>query len=217
MPLLPVIDIQVLAAEAFAALAHEDLILIGSIKILTLSIIATLATEGAESEELPNHIPPCYRDFADVFLKVKANILPPHREYDHVIDLEPESTIPCGPIYQLSEVELEAVCEFLDEYLVKGFIRPTKSPGGAPVVFAKKKDSLLQLCVDYWGLNKIMRKDRYPILRIDELLDRLNKVYIFTKLDLHSGYNLICLREGDEYKTAFCTRYGSFEFLVLHF
>ena len=85
------------------------------------------------------------------------------------------------------------------------------------MVFSKEKDRSHQICIDYRGLNKITRKYCYPILCIDELLDQLNKVYIFTKLNLRSGYNLIHLCEGGEYKMAFCTRYGSFKFMVLPF
>jgi hypothetical protein len=218
----PAMDIAIVSALEFAAFAYESPELVGSINLQPPSAQArSTATESVgddTSEDLiPDHIPSCYHDFADVFSKAKADILPPHRSYDHAIDLEPGASIPYGRIYRLSEVELKALKEFLDEYLAKGFIRPSISPGGAPVLFIKKKDGSLRLCVDYRGLNNITTKDRYPLPRIDELLDRLGKAYIYTKLDLRSGYNLIRLREGDEFKTAFRTRYGSYEFLVMHF
>ena len=114
-------------------------------------------------------------------------------------------------------MELGGLGDFIDEYTAKGFIRLWRSPVGAPILFAKKKDRSLHLCVDYWALNKVTKKDRYPLPRIDDLLDRLRSAYMFTKLDLRAGYNLVRIKEGDEWKTAFRTCYGSFEFLVMHF
>lgn len=218
----PPMDIAIVSAVEFAAFAYASPELVGSVNILSPAEVARSAAaqprgEDVASDVLPEHIPSCYHDFADVFSKAKADELPPRRSYDHAVELEPGSTVPYGRIYRLSEVELKALREFLDEYLAKGFIRPSKSPGGAPVLFIKKKDGSLRLCVDYRGLNNITKKDRYPLPRIDELLDRLCRAYIFTKLDLRSGYNLVRMREGDEYKTAFRTRYGSYEFLVMHF
>jgi hypothetical protein len=215
--------VSLIGAAAFLQLAYDSPILVGSMSAAkpreptSAASGTTGTTPDAAVEDDLSHIPACYHDFADVFSKAKANVLPPHRPYDHTIDLEPESTIPYGPIYRLSEIELAALRDFIEEYTAKGFIRPSKSPAGAPILFVKKKDGSLRLCVDYRSLNKITRKDRYPLPRIDELLDRLRSAYIFTKLDLRSGYNLVRMREGDEWKTAFRTRYGSYEFLVLHF
>src|SRR6202000_7138 len=124
---------------------------------------------------------------------------------------------PYGPIYKQSEAELKVIKNFIDKYLAKGFIRPSQSPAGSPIVFAKKKDGSLRLCVDYCVLNRIMKKNPYPLPRIDELLDHLSKAKIFSKIDLKSGYNLVRIADGDEWKTAFRTRYGSYEFLVMHF
>jgi hypothetical protein len=217
-------------ADVFAGLAHDSPILIGSVssersrESPAATAAASRPVDSSDSDSDSDsasdslaHIPDCYRDYADVFSKAKADVLPPHRPYDHAIELEPGSTIPFGPIYRLSEVELGALRDFIEEFTAKGFIRPSKSPAGAPILFVKKKDGSLRLCVDYRGLNKVTRKDRYPLPRIDELLDRLRSAYIFTKLDLRSGYNLVRMREGDEWKTAFRTRYGSYEFLVMHF
>ena len=218
------LDIAIIGAAAFLQLAHDSPILVGSMSAARPQKMSASAAgttdktdESVTGDDDLSHIPACYHDFADVFSKAKANVLPPHRPYDHTIDLDPESTIPYGPIYRLSEIELAALRNFIEEYTAKGFIRPSKSPAGAPILFVKKKDGSLRLCVDYRSLNKITRKDRYPLPRIDELLDRLRSAYIFTKLDLRSGYNLVRMREGDEWKTAFRTRYGSYEFLVLHF
>ena len=191
------IDIDIISAAAFTELAYNNPILVGSIKPYDSAAAATttvkIDADAVDDEPFPEHIPACYRDYADVFSKVKANELPPHRSYDHSIDLEPGTAIPHGPLYRLSEIELAALRDFIEEYTAKGFIRPSKSPAGAPILFVKKKDQSLRLCVDYRALNKISKKDRYPLPRIDDMLDRLRNAYVFTKLDLRNGYNLFAL------------------------
>ena len=122
-----------------------------------------------------------------------------------------------GPIYALSEKELETLREYLDENLKKGFIRPSDSPAGYSILFARKKDETLRLCVDYRKLNDITIKNRYPLPNIRELRDRLAGARYFTKLDLRGAYNLIRIKEGEEWKTAFRTRYGHYEYLVMPF
>ena len=102
------------------------------------------------------------------------------------------------------------------ENLGKKF-RPSRSPAGSPILFVKKKDGSLRLCVDYRGLNKITVKNRYPLPLIPNLLDQLRTATHFTKIDLRGAYNLVRIREGDEWKTAFRTRYGHFEYLVMPF
>src|ERR1700719_405650 len=117
----------------------------------------------------------------------------------------------------MSEVELKMLKDYLDNMLEKGFIRPSKSPAGAPVLFVKKKDGGLRLCVDYRGLNKITRKNRYPIPRIETLVDQLRLAKIYSKIDLCVGYNNVRIAEGDEWKTTFRISYGAFEYLVMPF
>ena len=163
------------------------------------------------------NIPQEYHEFADVFSKGRADSLPPHRPYDLKINLEDGATPPFGPIYSLSQSELTALREFIDEHLSIGFIRPTRSPCGAPVLFIKKKDGSLRLCVDFRGLNRITKKDRYPIPLTADLLDAPRKARIYTKIDLRHAYHLVRIAEGDEWKTAFRTRYGSFEWNVMPF
>ena len=116
-----------------------------------------------------------------------------------------------------SEQELKVLKDYIEESLQKGHIRPSSSPCGAPVLFVKKKDGSLRLCVDYRSLNAITIKDRYPLPLIDTLLDRLKNAKIFTALDLRGAYNLVRVKEGDEWKTAFRTRYGHYEYLVMPF
>ena len=101
--------------------------------------------------------------------------------------------------------------EFLDENLAAGFISSTRSPHRAPVLFVKRKDGGLQLCIDFHGLNKIMKKDRYPLPLITDLLDSPGKARIYTKIDLQYAYHLVCIAKGDEWKMAFQARYGSCE------
>ena len=186
---------------------------------LNLSATSVLGRATSVSGTPPDlsGVPPEYHEFADVFSKTKADILPEHRPYDLKITLEEGATPPLGPIYSLSKIELDTLRDYIEENLRSGFIRPLNSPCGAPVLFIKKKDGSLRLCVDYRGLNKITRKDRYPLPLVLDLLDALRKARIYTKIDLRHAYNLVRIAPGDEWKTAFRTRYGSFEWLVMPF
>ena len=162
-------------------------------------------------------IPSEYHNYADVFSKSKADTLPPHRPYDLRINLEEGTSPPLGPIYSLSPAELAALCEFIDEHLKSSFIHPTNSPYGALILFVKKKNGQLQLCVDFRGLNRITKKDCYPLPLIADLLDTPQKACVYTKIDLWHTYHLVCIAEGDKPKTAFRTHYGSYEWCVMPF
>jgi len=162
-------------------------------------------------------VPPEYRDYADVFSKAKASELPPHRDYDLKIDLEEGTSPPLGTLYSLSPVELSALRTFIDENLNTGFICPASSSHAAPVLFVKKKDGSLRLCVDFRGLNKITKKDHYPLPLISDLLDSPSRAKVYSKIDLRHAYHLVRIALGDEWKTAFRTRYGSYEWLVMPF
>jgi len=146
-----------------------------------------------------------------------AKKLAPHRDIDLAIDLQPGKEPPYGPIYPLSQTELTALREFLEENLAKGFIRESKSPAAAPILFVPKKDGGLRLCVDYRGLNAITIKNRYPLPLISEIMDRVAGAQFFSKIDLKDAYYRIRIKLGDEWKTAFRTRYGHYEFLVVPF
>ena len=143
--------------------------------------------------------------------------LPPHRAHDHAIDLLPDSTPPPRKLYRMSTSELAEVKRQLADYISKGWIRPSSSPFGAPILFVRKKTGELRMCVDYRELNKVTRKNRAPLPRVDEMFDMLYGSSVFSSFDLYSGYNQLRIREGDEHKTAFQTRYGLYEFLVLPF
>jgi hypothetical protein len=155
--------------------------------------------------------------FRDVFPDELPPGLPPSREVDHRIELVPGAVPPTRPTYRLSSRELLELRKQLDELLKAGFIQPSKSPFGAPILFVKKKDGTMRMCVDYRALNNVTIKNNYALPRIDELFDRLQGARYFTKLDLRSGYHQIRIAAGDAPKTAFRTRYGHFEFLVLPF
>jgi hypothetical protein len=157
------------------------------------------------------------KEFSDIFPKSLPDELPPKRKIDHAIDLMPGAEPPSRPIYRLTYKEMNELKNQLTELLKKGFIRPSVSPYGAPVLFVHKKDGTLRLCVDYRALNKITIKNRYPLPRVEDLTDRLTGAKYFTKIDLYSGYHQVRIREEDVPKTAFRTRYGHFEFLVLPF
>jgi len=162
-------------------------------------------------------IPPEYRDYSDMFNKAKASELPPHCDYDLKIDLEEGTSPPLGTLYSLSPVELSALQTFINENLNTGFIHPTASSHAALVLFVKKKDALLHLCVDFQGLNKITKKDCYPLPLISDLLDSPSHAKIYSKIDLRHTYHLVWIAPSDEWKTAFRMRYGSYEWLVMPF
>ena len=147
-----------------------------------LSNTSISAHSTSVSDEAPDlsHIPEEYHNYADVFSKVKADTLAPHRPYDLQIDLEEGASPPVGAVYSLSQSELVALREFIDEHVRIGFIHPSNSSHGAPVLFVRKKDGSLRLCVDFCGLNKISKKDRYPLLFISNLLSTVGKARLYT-------------------------------------
>src|SRR5882672_11093384 len=170
------------------------------------------------TSEIPvdmSSVPKDYHYFADVFSKSKVGKLSDHQPYDLKITLDKGTAPPYGLIYSLSQEELAALHKFIDENLATGFICPSRSFHGAPVLFIRKKDGSLRLCVDFRGLNRISKKDRYPLPLISNLLDAPQKARIYTKIDLRHAYHLVRVTHGDEWKTAFRTRYGSFEWLVM--
>jgi hypothetical protein len=162
-------------------------------------------------------LPPEFQDFLDLCSADKAKTLPSRKETDHAIDLQPGTSPPYGPIYPLSRVELKELWDYLEVNLKANRIRPSKSPAGAPILFVPKKDGGLRLCVDYRGLNRISVKNRYPLPLVSEILDRLARAKYFSKVDVQDAYYRIRIKEGDEWKTAFRTRYGHFEYTVMPF
>lgn len=173
--------------------------------------------------EIERVLPAQYRRFVDLFDPEKADELPPHRPgIDHRIQLEKdengkEKEVPWGALYNMSRDELLLLRKNLTELLDKNFIRLSKSPAGAPVLFARKPGGGLRFCVDYRGLNAITKKDRYPIPLIRETMTAMSKAKWLTKLDVSAAFHKIRVQKGDEWKTAFRTRYGLYEWLVTPF
>ncbi|GJX89491.1 putative reverse transcriptase domain-containing protein [Tanacetum coccineum] len=141
----------------------------------------------------------------------------PTRQVEFRIDLVPGATPVARAPYRLAPSEMKELAEQLQELTDKGFIRPSSSPWGAPVLFVKKKDGSFRMCIDYRELNKLTVKNRYPLPRIDDLFDQLQGSSIYSKIDLRSGYHQLRVREEDIPKTAFRTRYGHYEFQVMSF
>ncbi|KAK8934918.1 hypothetical protein KSP39_PZI014856 [Platanthera zijinensis] len=155
-------------------------------------------------------------EFADVFPKDLPG-LPPQREIDFSIELVPGAKPVARSPYRVAPKEMAELKVQLQELLEQGYIRPSMSPWSAHVLFVKKKDGSLRLCIDYRELNKLTEKNKYPIPRIDDLFDQLAGSTVYSKLDLKSGYYQLRIREGDIPKTAFGTRYGHYEFTVMPF
>ncbi len=169
-----------------------------------------------EAADLSN-VPAEYRDLREVFSKSRAASLPPHRLYDCAIDLLPGKSPPKGKLYSLSVPEREAMEKYISDSLASKFIRPSSSPAGAGFFFVGKKDRSLRPCIDYRGLNNITVKNTYPLPLMSSAFERLQGASIFTKLDLRNAYHLVRIRKGDEWKTAFNTPRGHFEYLVMPF
>ncbi|KAL0537392.1 hypothetical protein IC582_026370 [Cucumis melo] len=195
--------------QVISAIRASKLLSQGTWGILA-SVVDTREVDVSLSSE------PVVRDYPDVFPEELPG-LPPHREVEFAIELEP-GTVPISRApYRMAPAELKELKVQLQELLDKGFIRPSVSPWGAPVLFVKKKDGSMRLCIDYRELNKVTVKNRYPLPRIDDLFDQLQGATVFSKIDLRSGYHQLRIKDEDVPKTAFRSRYGHYEFIVMSF
>jgi transposase InsO family protein len=158
-----------------------------------------------------------YREFGDLFKAFAEGVLPEHGPFDHEINTMEGTEPTFKPIYQLSEKESQTLKEYIDENLKKGYIRPSKSSAGYPIIFVPKKDGSLRLCVDYRHLNSITIKDRHPLPLINEIQDRLCGAHWFSKYDITNAYHRIRIKPGHEWKTAFRTKFGHYEYVVMPF
>src|SRR6266446_8014160 len=205
------IDIRMVSAITMTKLCKDLGTSTFVISMTDLNLSQVTATKILDS------IPAEYHEFRDVFSGEKAGTLALHRPYDLQINVE-EGTKPIhGPIYSLSPPELMALQEFLEEHTRNGFISPSKSPWGSPILFVKKKDGSLCLCMDFHALNRVTEKDCYPLPLISDLLMSPAPARIYSKIDLKHAYHLVCIAEGDEPKTAFHTHYGSYKWQVMPF
>ena len=157
-------------------------------------------------------IPQYYEDYHKLFLTAMAGKLAERGTLDHARDLKPGAEPPWGPIYPMSAYQLDTLDKYLKEMVVH-----SQSPARAPILFVPEPDGRLRPCVDYRNLNKLTILDKYPLPLMGELKDRVAGAKIFTKLDLKDGYNLLRIREGDEWKNAFRTRYGHFKYKGMPF
>nr|GFB07767.1 putative reverse transcriptase domain-containing protein [Tanacetum cinerariifolium] len=180
--------------------------------------LAHITTKEVEdkSEDKRLEDVPIVRDFLEVFPEDLPG-LPSIRPVEFQFDLVPGAAPVARAPYRLAPFEMKDLAEQLKELSDKGFIRPSSSPWGAPVLFVKKKDGSFRMCIDYRELNKLTVKNRYPLPRIDDLFDQLQGSSVYSKIDLRSGYHQLRVREEDIPKTAFITRYGHYKFQVMPF
>ncbi|TYK22591.1 ty3-gypsy retrotransposon protein [Cucumis melo var. makuwa] len=195
--------------KVISAMKASKLLSQGTWSILA-SVVDTREPEVSLSSE------PVVREYPNDFPDELPG-LPPPREIDFAVELEPGTTPILRAPYRLAPAELKELKVQLQELLDKGFIRPSVSPWGAPVLFVKKKDVSMCLCIDYRKLNKVTVKNRYPLPRIDDLFDQLQGATIFSKIDLRSSYHQLRIKDSDIPKTAFRPRYGHYEFIVMSF
>ena len=176
-----------------------------------LAFVVDRRQKGTQLEDIP-----IVKEFPNVFPDDISG-LPPDRAIEFVIELIPGTEPIFIPPYRMVPAELKELKAQLEELLSKGFIRPSTSPWGAPVLFVKKKDGCIRLCIDYRQLNRAMVHNQYLLPHIDELFDQLHGSRVYSKIDLRSGYHQLRVWENDVSKTAFRTRYGHYEFLVMTF
>ncbi|GKC23174.1 putative reverse transcriptase domain-containing protein [Tanacetum coccineum] len=209
----------------------ETLIIRGDRSKTRLSLISCIKTERyisrgcqvfiaqvmeKKSDEKRLEDIPVVREFPEVFPEDLPG-LPPVRQVEFQIDLIPGAAPVARAPYRLAPSEMQELSDQLQELADRGFIRPSTSPWGAPVLFVKKKDGSFRMCIDYRELNKHTIKNRYPLPRIDDLFDQLQGSSVYLKIDLRSGYHQLRVRDKDIPKTAFRTRYGHYEFQVMPF
>ncbi|KAI2643005.1 Transposon Tf2-8 polyprotein [Labeo rohita] len=176
--------------------------------------LSSTRIESPDQDSAPE-VPAEYMAFQDVFSKQAATQLPPHRPWDCAIDLLPGAQLPKGRVYPLSIPERQAMEECISEALAQGFIQPSTSPAASSFFFVGKKDGGLRPCIDYRQLNSQVIQQPYPLPLVPAALEELHGAQVFTKLDLRSAYNLVRIRAGDEWKTAFVTPTGHYEYRVM--
>ena len=226
MPLLATDFVEIDIAELSAVGYHFNLRQKGnqafaiSIYEIDLLIDHKEAEQNEDQETMDlicMKLPAAYQEYIDVFSKSESNQLAPHRLYNHKITLEKDTPLGYSPLYNQTVKELRATKKYLEEHLGKGFVEPSQAPYTSPILFVKKPGGGLRFCVDYYKLNAMTRKDRYPIPLIDETLIRLSQAKVFTKLDICQAFYRIRINPESEDLTTFYTRYRAYKYKVLPF
>jgi len=193
----------------------------GHISLESVNISTELAIKSGKYQKqrkLEETVPQEYHEYLDVFEEGEKSKLPPHGPgVDLEIKLEEGEGIPIKKIYALSQDELKELWGYIKQNEERRWIRETYSEEGSPIMFVKKKDGKLRLCVNYRALNHVTKKDRYPLPLIGEALDRLQTAKYYTKLDIQDAYHNVTIKKGDEWKKTFTTKYGTYEYLVMPF
>ncbi|KAJ1305962.1 hypothetical protein OPQ81_010677 [Rhizoctonia solani] len=216
-------NIQLMGAAQFAKHACCQGNIFGQISYMpTYSILSAVPVDTSAStyedqqHKICTSLPEPYWDFAPIFDPIEVNTLPPQHPYDMKIELETGKSPLFGPIYSLTQDE-STLADYTDKNLIKGLIHCSTSSVASPILFVKCKSGKLHLCVNYYGLNTITKYNHYPLPLISNLLDWVNGCKIFSKINLKNEFNLICIAEGNKWKTAFHTNLSLFEYLVMLF
>ena len=201
----------------FARASEIKRALVEKKSVLVLVFKESYFSTNELTPSLPSSFVSLLQEYEDIFPEEEPSGLPPLRGIEHQIDFIPGATLPNRPAYRANPEETKEIQRQVEDLLTKGKIRESMSPCAVPVIVVPKKDNSWRMCTDCRAINKITVKYRYPIPRLDDMLDELCGAVIFSKIDLKSGYHQIRIREGDEWKTAFKTKYGLYEWLVMPF